>query len=88
MRLASIHPATLSGTGMRRQFFYHTSREAEAAAIKWKERKNELGTQSLAIASGLSEAAVAADVLLQPHGIGLLEAIRRFVETETSCGHR
>jgi hypothetical protein len=76
-------PATLSDTGKRRQFFYSTSREAEAAAKKWKDQRKEFGQQSLAIAPSLAETAVAAEKLLAPLGVGLLEAVRRFVEVET-----
>jgi len=76
-------PATLSSTGKRRQLFYRTSREGEAAAKKFKDQRKEFGVQSLAIAPGLAEAATTAEALLQPLGIGLLEAVRRFVETET-----
>jgi hypothetical protein len=76
-------PAPLSSTGNRRQLFYRTSREAEAAAKKFKDQRKEFGVQSLAIAPGLSEAATTAEELLQPLGIGLLEAVRRFVEIET-----
>ena len=76
-------PAKLSGTGKRRQFFYRTSKEAKAAAKKWKDQRKEFGAQSLAIAPSLTESAVAAEEMLQPLGIGLLEAVRRFVEAET-----
>lgn len=76
-------PAKLSDTGKRRQFFYPTSREADAAAKKWKDQRREFGAQSLAISPSLADTATAAEILLAPLGIGLLEAVRRFVETET-----
>ena len=75
-------PATLSGTGKRRQFFYQTSREAAAASKKWKDQKKEFGAQSLAVSPSLAESAVAAAALLKPFGITILEAAQRIAKLE------
>lgn len=76
-------PAKVSETGKRQQFFYRTQALALAAAAEFKEKLKTFGEQSLAIAPSLADQATAAAALLDPLGIGLLEAVRRFVEAET-----
>jgi integrase len=75
-------PAKLSKTGARQRLFYSTKEKALAAASKLKEGRETFGTQAIAIAPSLAEAATAAERLLEPLGIGLLEAVRRFVDAE------
>jgi len=73
----------VSETGKRQQFFYRTQALALAAAAEFKAKRENHGNQARAIPPSLAEAAAAAEELLQPLGIGLLEAVRRFVEAET-----
>lgn len=76
-------PAKVSETGKRQQFFYRTQALALVAAAEFKAKRESHGNQARAITPSLAEAAAAAEELLQPLGIGLLEAVRRFVEAET-----
>jgi integrase len=75
-------PSKFSETGKRQQFFYATKQQALDAAAKLREQREVFGTQATAVSPSLAEAAVAAEALLQPLGIGLLEAVSRFVEIE------
>jgi hypothetical protein len=75
-------PGKFSETGKRQQFFYATKQQALDAASKLREQREVFGTQATAVSPSLAEAAVAAEALLQPLGIGLLEAVSRFVENE------
>ena len=76
-------PEKYSQSGKRERHFYRTRALAEVAAVKLKSNAKEFGEQASAIGPALAEAAAAADALLRPLGIGLLEAVRRFVEAET-----
>jgi integrase len=76
-------PAKFSASGKRERHFFTTKEKALAAADELKGKREIFGTQAIGIAPSLAEAAVAAEALLQPLGIGLLEAVSRFVETET-----
>ncbi len=76
-------PAKVSETGKRQQYFYRTQALALAASAEFKEKLKTFGEQSLAIAPSLADQATAAAALLEPFGIGLLEAVRRFVDAET-----
>lgn len=75
-------PGQFSETGKRQQFFYATKQLALDAAAKLREQREVFGTQATAVSPSLAEAALAAEALLQPLGIGLLEAVSRFVENE------
>lgn len=75
-------PPKFSETGKRQQLFYPTQKLALAAAEDLKKRVEIFGNQTRAIAPSLAEQAIAADALLKPLGIGLLEAVRRFVGAE------
>lgn len=75
-------PAKFSQTGKRQQFFYRTQALALAAAEDLKTKRENFGNQTRAITPSLAEQATAAASLLEPLGIGLLEAVRRFVDTE------
>jgi integrase len=76
-------PAKFSKTGKRQQLHYPTKQKATDAAAALKERRETFGEQATAISPSLAEAATAAIRLLEPLGIGLLEAVRRFAEVET-----
>ena len=75
-------PAKFSASGKRERHFFTTKEKALAAAEELKGKREVFGTQATAVSPSLAEAAVAAEALLQPLGIGLLEAVSRFVETE------
>ena len=76
-------PAKFSASGKRERHFFGTKDKALAAADELKQQREVFGTQATAVSPSLAEAAVAAEALLQPLGIGLLEAVSRFVATET-----
>ncbi len=76
-------PAKFSKTGKRQQLHYRTKDLALAAAKKLKEKRDTFGAQAVAIAPSLAEDAHAAAELLKPLGIGLLEAVSRYVAAET-----
>ena len=75
-------PAKHSESGRRERHFFRTRDEALAAAARLKEQRDTFGTNAVAIAPSLAEAATAAAKLLEPLGIGLLEAVSRFVDAE------
>jgi integrase len=76
-------PAKFSASGKRERHFFTTKDKALAAADELKQQREVFGTQATAVSPSLAEAAVAAEALLKPLGIGLLEAVSRFVATET-----
>jgi len=76
-------PAKFSKTGKRQQLHYRTKDLALAAAKGLKEKRDTFGAQAVAIAPSLAEDAHAAAELLKPLGIGLLEAVSRYVAVET-----
>ena len=76
-------PAKYSESGRRERHHYPSKEKALAAAAKLKTAKETFGTQSIGISPTLADAATAAAKLLKPLGIGLLEAVSRFVEIET-----
>lgn len=67
-------PPQFSESGKRERFFYPTREKALAAAATLKERREIFGTQATAISPSIAESAVAALAVLEPYGIGLLEA--------------
>jgi integrase len=75
-------PPKFSETGKRQQLHYSTKQKALDAAAKLKEQREAFGSQATAIAPSVAEAATAALRLLEPLGIGLLEAVQRFVDAE------
>lgn len=75
-------PAKYSMTGKRERHFYSTQKLALAAAVKLKAQRDQFGENSLAIAPTLADQATAAAKILEPLGIGLLEAVSRFAEIE------
>jgi hypothetical protein len=75
-------PAKISETGKRQQLFFRTQKLALAAADDLKKKVELFGVQARAISPSLAEQATAADALLKPYGISLLEAARRIAEFE------
>lgn len=75
-------PAKFSPTGQRQRLFYDTKEKATLAADGLKDQRDTFGVQALAITPSLAEKAHAAALLLEPLGIDILEAVRRFVELE------
>lgn len=75
-------PPKLSETGKRQQFFYRTQKLALAAAIGFKQKLDDFGTQAMAIPPSVAEQATAAKALLEPYGISILQAAQRVVEIE------
>lgn len=69
-------PAKFSDTGQRRQLFYRTKELAKQAADTLKERVATFGQTARAIAPSLADRATAAEALLRPHGLDVLEAAR------------
>lgn len=76
-------PGKFTLSGKRERHHYATKAKALEAAAKLKEAKETFGTQAIGIAPSLAEQATIAARLLEPLGIDLLEAVRRFVEAET-----
>jgi site-specific recombinase XerD len=75
-------PGAFTDTGKRRQFFYKTHREAKEAADHWRDQAKKFGEQSRSISPTLAEAAVQAEAMLKPLGVGLLEAVQDYVMRE------
>ncbi len=75
-------PAKYSESGKRERHFYATRDKALEAAAKLKAGREIFGTQAMAISPTLAEAATDSVKLLEPLGIGLLEAVQRFVTAE------
>jgi site-specific recombinase XerD len=69
-------PPKFSDTGERRQLFYRTKELAKQAADTMKERVATFGQTARAIAPSLAERATAAEALLRPYGLDVLEAAR------------
>ena len=75
-------PAKVSETGKRQQLFYRTKKLALAAAEEFKKKVETFGIQARAIAPTLAEQATAADALLKPYGITVLEAAQKIASVE------
>lgn len=69
-------PAKFTESGRRERHFYRTQKLALAAAVAFKAKVAEHGTQAKAIPPSLAERATAAAELLKPYGVDLLEAAR------------
>ena len=73
-------PPELSETGKRRQLYFRSQKEAEAECNRVRVTQKNFGSSLLLLsASDISEAAKAIE-LLEPHNIGLLEAVSKFLE--------
>lgn len=75
-------PPRFSDSGKRERHFYRTRDEATEAAAKLKSNREQFGNQARAISPSLAEQAIAAEVLLRPFGLGLLEGVQRLVAAE------
>ena len=75
-------PGKYSDSGKRERQFYPTRDKANEAAASMKDKVKEFGTMARAIPPSLAEDAISAAALLAPLGIGLLEAVQRFVAAE------
>ncbi len=69
-------PPKLSLTGKRQNLLYRTQALALAAAKDLKAKREDFGNQARAIGPSLAERATAAESLLRPYGIDVLEAAR------------
>ena len=74
-------PPKYSISGVRERHFYRTKKLALEATADAKKKVEEFGNQARAIAPSLAEQATAAEALLKPHGLGLLEAVKMIVKT-------
>ena len=75
-------PAKVSENGERRQLFFRTKKLADESSDKFKRHLQLFGAQACAISARMTEEAVAAANLLEPYGIGLLEAAKRVANEE------
>lgn len=75
-------PAMFSESGKRERHFFKTRELALDAAAKMREARDTFGSNAVAIAPSLAEQATAAARMLEPLGIGLLEAVSRYVASE------
>jgi hypothetical protein len=69
-------PKELSDTGARRQMFFDTKSEASALCEQLKARRDDFGLSLLDMSPAKIAEASKAYRLPQPHGIGLLDAVR------------
>jgi integrase len=69
-------PRSLSDTGARRQLFFETKSAAVGAIELLKTKKHNLGVLASALSASQIAEASQAFKILEPHGIGLLDAIR------------
>ena len=77
-------PPKFSESGKRERFHYPSKNAALDAAKEFREQPDTFGNQAKAIPPHLADQAHAAAKLLEPLGIGLLEAVSQFVEAEIS----
>jgi integrase len=73
-------PAELSDTGSRQRLFFETEREAKAKCETLKTRRENFGNSLTAMTPARIAAAAEAYNLLDPHHIGLLDAVRGFLD--------
>lgn len=76
-------PASITLSGRRERCYFSTRDEAKEHAAKLREKFLEHGGNAQTITPTLAEAATTAERWLEPLGISLLEAVRRFVDAET-----
>lgn len=75
-------PGSYSESGKRQQLFFKTHKEAKQAADHWKQQAADFGKQSRVIKPSLAEAAVQAEAMLKPFGVGILDAVKAYVQRE------
>jgi integrase len=73
-------PAPLSPTGKRQQLFFSTKAEAQGKCDQLQVTKDNFGTSLTLLSSTEVTEAAKAYQMLKPHGIGLLEAVRKYLE--------
>ena len=73
-------PPHLSDTGIRKRLFFETEKEGKAECEKLKARKDNFGISLTAMTPARITEAAEAYKLLDPHQIGLLDAIRAFLD--------
>jgi integrase len=78
-------PAALSAAGKRERSYFPSRDQARQHAARLREAFLQYGGNASAIRPALADAAIAAEKLLEPLGIGLLEAVKRFVEAEKTA---
>ena len=69
-------PAKIAESGQRERHYYRTLELARDAAAKLKEKLQNFGTQAKAIRPLLADQATAAEAILAPWGMSLVEAAR------------
>jgi integrase len=74
-------PAELSDTGKRRQLFFDTEKAAKADIENLKSRADNFGVSLTALTPAKIAEAAEGYKLLEPHGIGLLDAIRSYIKS-------
>jgi integrase len=74
-------PPQLSDTGKRKRLFFATEKEGKGECEKLKARKDNFGISLTAMSPARITEAAEAYKLLDPHQIGLLDAIRSFLDT-------
>ena len=75
-------PASITLSGRRERSYFPTRDAAKEHAAKLREKFLEHGGNAQTITPTLAEAATLAQALLEPLGISLLDAIKRFVDGE------
>jgi integrase len=74
-------PPHLSDTRKRKRLFFETEKAAKTECEKLKARKDNFGISLTAMTPARITEASEAYKLLEPHGIGLLDAVRGFLDT-------
>ena len=77
-------PARYSPSGKRERHFFKTRALADGAAQRMREQRDTFGDQAKGISPSLAEDAQAARLLLDPHGLSILDAARIAVEAVTA----
>lgn len=77
-------PATLTASGKRERSYFATRDKAKSHAAKLRAEFVEHGSKASAITPRLAEAATAAERMLEPFNVSLLDAVRQWVEIEAS----
>lgn len=75
-------PGKYTESGDRERQFYPTRQAALEASKRLKDKRDRHGDTAKAISPALAEQAIAAEKLLQPYGVSILEAARRAAEAE------
>ena len=79
-------PARLSESGKRERRFFETREEAVGFAAVMRTRVAHHGTQQILLAPDVRREAVAAEQLLEPFGLGLLESVEQHLQALRELG--